>query len=481
MIGVPHPVVDQALVLIELLVLIYFLLVNLWYLVLLVSAAREMRYHLLLIAGESRWRLISSAMSPTVSILAPAYNESSTVVESLRALLALHYAKLEVVVVNDGSEDDTLAVLEEAFDLVAVHAVFDQVIATKPVRALFRSRSYPGLVVVDKENGGKADALNTGLNFAQGDLVCALDADTLIEADGIQRLVRPFLHAPHTLASGGTIRIVNGSDVWQGRVVQTHVPGNPLAGMQVVEYLRAFLFGRLGWNRLGGNLIISGAFGLFRREAIIQAGGYRHDTVGEDMELVVRLKRLTYERGERGDIAFVPDPVAWTEAPENLRTLGRQRDRWQRGLADTLWRHRRMFLNPRYGVTGMVVIPYYMLVELLAPVVEATGILVLVAGLIFGIMNWSFAALFYLTAYGLGTALTAFTLVLEDLSFHRYTTLRDRLMLFGWTLLENLGYRQLTVWWRLRGMWKFLRGRKEWGAMERRGFLPRPAAPRAPA
>ena len=469
--------VGHVLVRAELLVLLYFLAVNGWYLVLLVSAALEMRHHVLLIAGESRWRLISSAMSPTVSILAPAYNEAATVVESLRALIALHYARLEVVVVNDGSTDATMEVLREAFDLVAVHAVFEHVIATKAVRALYRSRTYPGLVVVDKENGGKADALNTALNFAQGELVCALDADTLIEADGLQRMVRPFLHAPRTIACGGTIRIVNGSEVWQGRVTRTRVPSNPLAGMQVVEYLRAFLFGRLGWNRLGGNLIISGAFGLFRRDTILKAGGYRHDTVGEDMELVVRLKRLSYERGEPGDIAFVPDPVAWTEAPENLRSLGRQRDRWQRGLADVLWRHRVMFLNPRYGATGMVVLPYYVLVELLAPVIEALGIAGLVVGLLFGLVNWNFAALFFLTAYGLGTALTAFTLVLEDVSFHRYSTFRDRLMLFGWTLLENLGYRQLTVWWRLRGLWKYLRGRKDWGAMDRRGFAPRPAPP----
>ena len=461
----------------ELLVLLYFLAVNGWYLVLLVSAALEMRRHVLLIAGESRWRLIASAMSPTVSLLAPAYNEAATVVESLRALLALHYARLEVVVVNDGSKDATMQTLREAFDLVQVHASFDHVIATKPVRAVYRSRTYPALVVVDKENGGKADALNTGLNFAQGDLVCALDADTLIEADGIQRMVRPFLHAPRTIASGGTIRIVNGSEVWQGRVTRTRVPTNPVAGMQVVEYLRAFLFGRLGWNRLGGNLIISGAFGLFRRDAILTAGGYRHDTVGEDMELVVRLKRLSYERGEPGEIAFVPDPVAWTEAPESLRVLGRQRDRWQRGLADVLWRHRGMLFNPRYGVTGMIVIPYYVFVELLAPVIEALGLIGLAFGLMLGMVNWRFAALFYLTAYGLGTALTAFTLLLEDVSFHRYSTLRDRLLLFGWTLAENLGYRQLTVWWRLRGMWRYLRGRKDWGAMERRGFLPRPAPP----
>ncbi len=458
----------------EVFVLIYFIAVNGWYLVLLVSAYLDMRRHMILISGESRWRLLGSRLSPTISMLAPAYNEEATVETSLRALLALHYPELEVIVINDGSKDSTIEVLVEKFDLVPVKTVFEQLVATKPVKALYRSRSYAGLIVVDKENGGKADALNVGLNFAHGDLVCAMDADTLIETDGLQRMVRPFLHKQNVLASGGTIRIVNGSQIVSGQVAEARIPSNMVAGFQIVEYLRAFLFGRLGWNRLGGNLIISGAFGLFRRDAVLAAGGYLHDTVGEDMELVIRLKRRSYEVGPVGTIEFVPDPVAWTEAPETLKVLGRQRDRWQRGLADVLWRHRAMFLNPKYGVTGMVVIPYYVFVELCAPVIEALGLVGLVFGILFGMMDWNFALLFYLTAYGLGTALTAFTLVLEDLSFHRYERFNDRLKLFGLTLLENVGYRQLTVWWRLRGLWKFIRGRKDWGAMERRGFATKP-------
>lgn len=454
----------------ELLVLLYFLAVNGWYLVLLVSSYLEMRRHLILIADESRWRLLSSELSPGISMLAPAYNEEATIETSVRALLALHYPRLEIVVVNDGSKDQTIQVLRDQFDLVVVKAVYDRNIETKPVKGVYRSATYPGLVVVDKENGGKADALNVGLNFAQGKLVCAMDADTLIEPDGLQRMVRPFLHANDVVATGGTIRIVNGSEIRSGRVVRARVPTNLLAGLQVVEYLRAFLFGRLGWNRLGGNLIISGAFGLFRREAVLAAGGYLHDTVGEDMELVLRLKRRGYETGGPGRIAFVPDPVAWTEAPESIRVLSRQRDRWHRGLSDVLWRHRKMFLNPRYGVTGLVVFPYYVFVELLAPVIEAVGLLGLLLGLAFGLVDWPFAFLFFLTAYGLGTALTAFTLILEDLSFHTYATFRDRTKLFGWVLIENLGYRQMTVFWRLRGLWKFIRGRKDWGDMTRKGF-----------
>jgi len=461
-------------------VLLYFLGVNGWYLILLVSSLLELRRHMLLIADESRHLLLSSTLSPTISILAPAYNEEATIEVSLRALLALHYPSLEVIVISDGSKDKTVQVLIEKFDLVPVKTIYERKIETKPARTLYRSSTYPGLVVVDKENGGKADALNVGLSFARGELVCAMDADTLIEQDGLQRMVRPFLYATDVVATGGTIRVVNGSQVKHGRVEKTAVPTNLLAGVQVVEYLRAFLFGRLGWNRLGGNIIISGAFGLFQREAVLNAGGYLHDTVGEDMELVVRLKRLSYEKGGPGKIAFVPDPVAWTEVPESRKVLGRQRDRWHRGLADVLWRHRRMLLNPRYGATGLVVYPYYAFVELLAPVVEAVGLLGLVFGLVFGVVDWTFAGLFYLTAYGLGTALTAFTLILEDLSFHRYNSFRDRALLFWWALLENMGYRQLTVWWRLRGLWKFIRGRKDWGAMERKGFKLAPVAVKSP-
>src|SRR5947209_6123933 len=451
-------------------VLLYFLGVNGWYLILLVSSLLELRRHMLLIADESRHLLLSSTLSPTISILAPAYNEEATIEISLRALLALHYPSLEVIVISDGSKDKTVQVLIEKFDLVPVKTIYERQIKTKPVRSLYRSSSYTGRVLFDKVNGGKADALNDGLRLARGELVCAMDADTLIEQDGLQRMVRPFLYDTDVVATGGTIRVVNGSEVKHGRVEKTAVPTNLLAGVQVVEYLRAFLFGRLGWNRLGGNIIISGAFGLFQREAVLNAGGYLHDTVGEDMELVVRLKRLSYENGGPGKIAFVPDPVAWTEVPESRRVLGRQRDRWHRGLADVLWRHRRMLLNPRYGVTGLFVYPYYAFVELLAPVIEAIGLVSLGLGLVFGVVDWTFAGLFYLTAYGLGTALTAFTLILEDLSFHRYNSFRDRALLFWWALLENVGYRQLTVWWRLRGLWKFVRGRKDWGAMERKGF-----------
>ncbi len=451
-------------------ILVYFLMVNGFYLVLLVNASLEMRRHLRRIREETHWRVLGSRAAPTVSMLVPAHNEASTVAQSLRALLTLRYANLEVVVVNDGSSDETLAVLTREFELVALHPIYRRRVEHAPVRGLFRSRVNPNLVVVDKENGGKADALNAALNVASGELVCAIDADTLIEADALQRMVRPFLHSDDVAAAGGTVRVVNGSQVKNGRVSVVRAPRNPLAGIQSVEYLRAFLFGRLGWNRLGGNLIISGAFGLFRREPVIAAGGYEHDTVGEDMEMVARLRRQGIERGTAHRIEFVPDPVAWTEVPETLRVLSGQRDRWQRGLADVLVRNRDVFLRPRYGTLGLVALPYFVFVELLGPVVEVVGLLGLVAGLSVGAVDGSFALLFFLVAYGFGILLSCLTLVLDEYSFQRYTRVRDRLMLFMWATLESLGYRQLTAYWRLRGMVKYLRGSTDWGVMTRTGF-----------
>ena len=465
-----------VLVVFDWVILGYFALVNTVYLLLLLSAAWEMRDHLLVGRGERRWRVLQSDVAPTISVLAPAHNEASTIAGSVAAMLGLAYPNLEVVVVNDGSSDETLPTLIESFDLVPVHPVFRRLVETAPVTGLYRSRSHPHLVVVDKEKGGKADALNAGLNLAAGQLVCAVDADTIIEPDAMQRMVRPFLTRDDVVAAGGTIRIVNGSEVVHGRVTTLRFPRQALAGFQVVEYLRAFLFGRLGWNRLGGNLIISGAFGLFDRQATADAGGYADDTVGEDMELVVRLRRRSLEQKDPKRISFIPDPVAWTEAPDSLRMLGRQRDRWHRGLSEVLRRHRGMFLNPRYRATGLIVYPYFVLVELLAPVVETLGLLGMAAGVVLGAVDISFAALFFLVAYGLGIVQATLTLALEELSFHRYERLRDRTLMIFWAVFENLGYRQLTVWWRLRGMWKFLRKRSDWGAMQRRGFAPPPAS-----
>lgn len=458
-------------------VLFYFVIVNGFQSALLTSAAVALWRHSTETWEEDRAGLLGSAVCPKISALAPAYNEAANVTESVRSLLTLHYPSLELVVINDGSTDATLEVLTEAFALHPIHPIFQNRVQTQPIRALYRSSLHPGLVVVDKDNGGKADALNAGLNCASGQLVCAIDADTLIEPDALLRIVRPFLHHEDVVAAGGTIRVANGSTVTGGRVTDARMPRRWLAGCQTVEYLRAFLFGRLGWNNLGGNLVISGAFGLFRREAVLGVGGYVHDTVGEDMELVADLRRCGQDQGSASRVAFVPDPVAWTEVPETLRVLGRQRDRWHRGLADVLHRHRHVFANPRYRSLGLIIYPYYLIVELLGPVVEALGIVAVLISLPLGAVDGTFAVLFLAVAYGWGVLLNLAVLTLEELTYRRYNRWSDLLLLLLWSVVEGVGYRQLTVLWRLRGLWRYLRGNTDWGVMNRRGFGSPPGAP----
>ena len=457
-----------ALTTLNWLVLAYVVVVDVIQLVLLFVAAVDLRAHGRRTRYLLRQRMQSSAVLPRITVLAPAHDEQATAVASVTALLTLRYPQLEVVVVNDGSSDDTLQVLTDAFDLMPVARTFRNVLPTAPIRTVFRSRTTPSLVVVDKERGGKADALNAGLCVGTGDLACAIDADTLVEPDALLRMVGPFLQHDDCVAAGGTIRVANDCEIAFGRVNRARVPTRWLPGVQSVEYLRAFLFGRLGWNRLGGNLVISGAFGIFRREDLVAVGGYLHGSVGEDMEIVARLRRRR-RTGVPSRVQFVPDPVAWTEVPESLAVLGRQRDRWHRGLAQTLWAYRSSMFNPRDGALGMVVYPYFLMVELLAPVVEAIGLVGLALGLTLGAVDTDFAVAFFLFAYGFAIVLSLLA-VLMDTATSAPPARRDVLRLALWSVLEPLGYRQLSVWWRLRGLVGAIRGRREWGAMNRRGF-----------
>jgi cellulose synthase/poly-beta-1,6-N-acetylglucosamine synthase-like glycosyltransferase len=407
---------------------------------------------------------------PRITFIVPAYNEAANISESLRALLALDYPALDIVVINDGSTDGTMEVLQEQFALVEAPADYERLLDTKPLRGLYRTRNYPQLLVADKDNGGKADALNLGLNLASGEIICAIDADTLIEQEALIRALRPFRLDSSTVAVGGTIRVVNGSDVRGGQIERVRAPRHPLEGFQVIEYLRGFLVGRLGWNRLGGNLIVSGAFGLFKREAVIAVGGYLPGSVGEDLELIVRLRRHGYEMKEPYRVGFIPYPVAWTEVPRSIRSLGRQRERWHRGLADTLRQHKSMLFHPAYGSVGMLSY-IYLCLELGAPVVEAVGIIAIIIGFVVGAVNLPFAISLFLVVYGYGLLMTMCSLLFEEFSFHRYGTVRDRVLLLIWAIFENFGYRQLTILWRLRGLFRSLRGRSpDWGVMQRMGY-----------
>lgn len=450
--------------------LLYFLLLNTTYAILLLLSIPELWSHWRLAADEHLQRLLASDALPPLSILVPAYNEDVTITASLLSFLTLEYPHLEIVVVNDGSKDGTMDVLLREFDLYEIPAAFPHVLATKPVRAFYRSRRHSRLLVLDKENGGKADSLNAAMNAARHPYVVAVDADTLIEPDALMRLARPFLLGTNIAAVGGTIRVANACTVEFGRVTDARVDGRWLPGCQVVEYLRAFLFGRLGWNRLGGNMIISGAFGLFKREYMLAIGGYRTGNVTEDMDLVVRLHRYLKENRIEAALPFIPDPVAWTEVPTSVQVLGRQRERWHRGLIGTLKEHRVMLFNPRYGRLGMLAFPYYLFGELIAPLVELFGWIALLLGLAIGAVDASFALLFLAVAVGYGTLLSIWAIVLEELSFKKYKRRGDFWRLIWFAVIEGFGFRQMTVWFRLQSFWKYLRRVESWGKMTREGF-----------
>jgi cellulose synthase/poly-beta-1,6-N-acetylglucosamine synthase-like glycosyltransferase len=449
------------------------LLQSLLYLIQLYLAARALAAEPPNPRSSLLWRRYAEA-APPITLMAPAYNEALTIVESVRSLLALQYPSFEVLVVNDGSKDETLQVLIDAFELERVHRSYHLTAPCKPIRGVYAAANQPRLVVVDKENGGKADALNAALNLSRSPIVCSMDADSLLEPDALLRAVRPFVEDPdRVIAVGGTIRIANGCEVRSGRVTKVGLPRNIWALLQTIEYLRAFLMARLAWSRVGALLVISGAFGLFRRQAALEVGGYSLGTVGEDMELVVKLHRHFRETRRPYRIDYVAEPVCWTEAPEDLAVLGRQRARWHRGALETFVKHKDMLFNPRYGRVGALGFGHILLVDVLGPVVEILGYLLIPTLWAAGILSIDYLWALMAVTFGFGIAVSAGALALEEVELRRFPTARSLLILLGAAIIENFGYRQINNLWRLRGTWQFLRKSESWGVMTRKGFAKR--------
>lgn len=413
--------------------------------------------------------VIHTGHEPPISILVPAYNESATIRTSIRAMMQLQYPEFEIIIVNDGSTDDTLQHLIEEFHLVKFPGAYRARLKTSPIRGMYRSKLYPDLQVIDKQNGGgKADAVNAGINAARLPLILITDADSILQRDALLRAVQPFLESPRTVGCGGTIRVANGCVAHGGVLTKVGLPSSWLARFQIVEYFRSFLFGRVGWSRIDALMILSGAFGLFHKDTVLEAGGYRTDTKGEDIELTVRLHDRLLKKGAPYRLHHVLDPICWTDVPENLRTLGRQRIRWQIGLSETLWAHRGLLFRKGSGAPGWVALPFFLVFEWAGPLIEAFGYLLFVVGFAFGIIGPHSFLLFLGVAIGMGVLLSTSAVLLEEISFHAYPRKRDLAILLVAGVLENFGYRQIHTYWRLVGILQWLR-RKEtkWGAMER--------------
>lgn len=428
--------------------------------------------------------LAASVHAPSVSILAPAYNEGKTIVENVKSLLSIYYANMEVIIINDGSKDDSLAKLIEAYDLEKTAVFVNEQIATKAIRGIYKSRNsvYNKLIVIDKENGGKADALNVGINVSSNKYLVCIDVDCVLEQDALLKMIKPFLEQTdkRVIATGGVVRIANSCVIEDGRLVKVKLAEDYLPRMQILEYIRAFILGRMAWSRLNGLMLISGAFGAFDKEIAIKCGGYNHKTVGEDMELVVRMRRYMEEHGEDYVVTYIPDPLCWTEAPASFTILGRQRNRWIRGTYETLKFHSVMFFNPKYGLLGLLSYPYWFFFELCAPVIEFLGFIFFCIFAWTGFLDWGFFFSFLIFIICFGYLYSVFAILMEVVTFNQYKRRIDilRLMLTG--LTEPFYYHPFVVWSAIKGYLDLIKKKKGWGEMTRQGFAKKTAAAPAP-
>jgi len=451
---------------------VYYVLSNIIYLgLLIVAISKNIRHHHRL--GSFRFELIkASPFTPPITLIVPAHNEERSIVSSVGALLGLDYPALEVIVVNDGSSDATLQNMREAYGLQVARILYIADIATAPVRAIYRSPLEPRLFVLDKEAAGcKADAINAGINAATSPYVCVVDADSILEKESLIRIMAGVFSDPDRMvAVGGIVRVLNGSRVVDNRIDQVRLPERPIEVMQVIEYLRAFLVGREGWASFNMLPIISGAFGIFRRDLVKEVGGFRTNAVGEDIDLVIRMHRYLHEQHLPYHINFIPDPTCWTEVPTDLKSLAQQRARWQKGLTDTLWPNRDMLFRARYGRVGWLVLPYMWIFELLAPVIELVGYTTIILAIMQGALSRSFFLQFLLFGYAFATLISIGSVLLEEMTVRRYGDWNEVARLLIYCLFEHFPYRQMTMVWRLQGMWQYMRGDLQWGAMKRVGF-----------
>jgi cellulose synthase/poly-beta-1,6-N-acetylglucosamine synthase-like glycosyltransferase len=449
----------------------YYGVVSLIYAVLLTIALFVILRHLHRIKYEPFREYRTSPETPSVSILIPAYNEEKVVVRTIRSTLAVDYPLFEVIVINDGSEDGTLEAVISAFGLKKIDLVYRNFLHTLPVKGFYYNPEIPNLVVIDKERSGKADALNCGITASRSAYFCSVDADSLLEKDSLIKLMTPIMESSRpVIACGGVVRILNGATLKETVIQEINLPRGVLAMFQIVEYTRTFLFGRMGWNALNSLLILSGAFSLFHKAAVVEIGGYRSGSTTEDMEIIVRLHEHYLREKKPYRIKFIADPICWTEVPESLEMLGRQRRRWHLGLLQTMCQHRNLIFNPKYGRIGLLVLPYYLFFETLGPLVELLGYVAVPCSYVLGLLSTDFLILFLILAIFFGAFLSISAVFLAELTYRRYPKWSHLSRMVWYALLENFCYRQMNALWRTQALIQFLMGRTAWEHVEDKGI-----------
>ena len=420
--------------------------------------------------------MVSSPLMPGISVIAPAFNEGLTIISNVRSLLTLNYPKFECIIINDGSTDDTLPQLIEVFEMVAVDFAYNPKIRTQPVRRIYKStnKAYAKLMVIDKVNGkSKADAVNAGINASSYGYFLCTDVDCILEKDTLLKLIKPVMQEEHNrvIACGATLRIANSSEIDKGVVIRMRPPRQLLPRFQEVEYIRAFVLGKMGWTYINCVPNVSGGLGLFDKEIAIRSGGYDFQSFGEDMELLTRMCRYAHDNKMKYAVRYIPVSLCWTEGPTTVKIFMRQRTRWARGLAQLMSAHMKMFLNPRYGRMGMIVIPYNFFFELLAPIIEFCGVVYYLLMGFFGLVNWHFALLLLIFVYTYSVMITTLAILWDQLTFRYYKTWKEVAYLCMTPFMEFILYHPLIVIFSLRGYYFFITGKKHsWGNMQRKGF-----------
>lgn len=428
----------------------------------LVSLGSALTYNRKL-AYQGLQELRHSPATPPVSVIVPAYNEEESILETVRSVLQADYPDFRLIVVDDGSTDRTLKRLICEYQLFRMDFIARSPLPTARIGCFYVNPDFPQLTVITKQNGGKADALNAGINFCRTPYFCILDADCLIEPDALLRLMRPIVRSPgETLVSGGIIRIRNGCTVANGRIERMKLPPTWVERLQVVEYLRGFLFGRPGWDLTGGTLIVSGAMAMFQKRSVVDAGGFSLETVSEDMELIVRMRRRAAREKKRIQTSFILDTICWTECPSSVAMLARQRRRWQLGLCQTLQINFPMLFNWNYGAAGMVSFPFHLFIEGLGSVVEFIGYLVVPLAFALRLALSNFYIPLVILSLVYASFLSVGAVLVEELTYRRYPARRDLYALLGWSLLENFGFRQMVLYFRFQGCVRFLAGLHRW-------------------
>jgi cellulose synthase/poly-beta-1,6-N-acetylglucosamine synthase-like glycosyltransferase len=455
----------------------YFTIVNLFYFVLLSLSYNSAKKQNKMWALKNKSMLFKKKMLPSISIIAPAFNEEKSIIDSTNSLLNLKYPDYEVIIVNDGSNDGTLEKLKEFYKLKRVDYTFEYKLETKKVNGIYLNSSLPNLIVVDKVNGGKADSLNTGINISSKDYFCGIDADSLLEDEALLKLTSLSLDEKiETTAMGGNVFPINGCTVNRGQLTSIEIPKNKLARLQTLEYIRAFMAGRLGWASFNSLLIVSGAFGIFKKQRAIDVGGYLtssgkygKDTVGEDMELVVRIRRNMFEKKIKHKVSYSYNANCWTEIPEKFNSLKKQRYRWHRGLIDIITFHKKMLFNPQYGAVGTIALPYFFIFEMMGPFIELQGYIMVIVLLFLGLLNWGIVLMLFIATILMGVFISIMSLIIAEKNL-KYLRYKELSILIFYAIIENFGPRQIMSLLRVFAYINVIKEPSQWNKFERKGF-----------